>query len=170
MSWLKYGDRNTKIFHSKASQRRRMNFIEGIKNANGVWVEEVDGVAKVASDYFMNIFKASTCDRIVECLSTVNREITEDMLELLSKPYSSEEVKAALFQMGPTKALGPNGMNALFYKKFWHIVSHEVTDAVLDFLYTGHMVSDINYTHIVLIPKEKKPEKSLILDLLVCVM
>ena len=118
MSWLKYGDRNTKIFHSKASQRRRMNFIEGIKNANGVWVEEVDGVAKVASDYFMNIFKASTCDRIVECLSTVNREITEDMLELLSKPYSSEEVKAALFQMGPTKALGPNGMNAFFYQKF----------------------------------------------------
>ena len=170
MSWSKYGDRNTKIFHSKASQRRRMNFIEGIKNANGVWVEEVDGVAKVASDYFMNIFKVSTCDRIVECLSKVNREITEDMLELLSKPYSNEEVKAVLFQMGPTKAPGPNGMNALFYQKFWHIVGNEVTDAVLDFLHIGHMVSDINYTHIVLIPKVKKPEKSLILDLLVCVM
>ena len=78
----------------------------------------MDGVANVASDYFMNIFKASTCDRIVECLSTVNRKITEDMLELLSKPYSSEEVKAALFQMGPTKAPRPDGMNALFYQNF----------------------------------------------------
>ena len=72
VSWLKHGDRNTKFFHSKASQRRRRNYIEGIKDANGVWVEEVEAVAKVASDYFMNIFNAGTCDRMEECLSTVN--------------------------------------------------------------------------------------------------
>ena len=73
VSWLKYGDRNTKFFHSKASQRRRRNFIEGIKNANGDWVEEVEGVTDVASDYFMNIFKVGTCDRMEECLNTVHR-------------------------------------------------------------------------------------------------
>ena len=50
-------------------------------------------------------------------------------------------------------------MNALFYQKFWHIVGNEVTDAVLDFLHFGNMEPDINYTHIVLIPKVKKPEK-----------
>ena len=41
---------------------------------------------------------------------------------------------------------------------FWHIIGNEMTNAVLDFLYTGHMVSDINYTHIVLIPKVKKQQ------------
>ena len=46
----------------------------------------------------------------------------------------------------------------------------EVTDAVLDFLHFGNMVSDINYTHIVLIPRVKKPEKMQISDLLVFVM
>ena len=61
--------------------------------------------------------------------------------------------------MGPTKAPGPNGMNALFYLKFWHIVGNKVTDAVLDFLHSGNMEPDVNYTHIVLIPKVKKPEK-----------
>jgi len=61
--------------------------------------------------------------------------------------------------MGPTKALGPDVMNALFYQKFWHIVGNEVTNVVLDFFHTGHMVSDINYTYIVLIPKVRKPEK-----------
>ena len=133
VSWLKHGDRNTKFFHSKASQRRQRNFIEGIKNDNGVWVKEVEDVAEVAFGYFMNIFNVGTCDRMEECLSTVNHKTTNDMLEMLSRPFSSEEVKAALFQMGPTKAPRPDGMNALFYKNFWHIVGDEVIDAMLDF-------------------------------------
>ena len=115
------------FFHSKASQQRHRNFIEGMKNANGIWVEEVDKVVEVASEYFMNIFKASTCDRMEECLNTVNRKITDDMLEVLSRSYSNEEVKVALFQMGPTKAPRPDDMNALFYQKIWHIVGNEVT-------------------------------------------
>ena len=89
----------------------------------------------------------------------LTEKITDDMLEVMSKLYSSEEVKVSLFQMGPTKAPGPDGINALFYQKFWHIVGNEVTEAVLQFLHTGHMVPNINYTHIVLIPKVKKPEK-----------
>ena len=54
---------------------------------------------------------------------------------MLSRPFSNEEVKIELFQMGPTKASRPDGINALFYKIFWHIVDNEVTDAVLDFFY-----------------------------------
>ncbi|XP_075661809.1 uncharacterized protein LOC142631524 [Castanea sativa] len=89
---------------SKASQRRRRNYIEGIKNANGVWVEEVEKAAEVASDCFMNIFTAGTCDKMEDCLNTFPNKLTNNMHEVLSRSYSSEEVKAALFQMGPTKA------------------------------------------------------------------
>ena len=50
-------------------------------------------------------------------------------------------------------------MNALFHQKFWHVVGDMVINAVLDFLNFGYMVPKINYTHIVLIPKIKSPEK-----------
>ena len=61
VSWLKHGDKNTKFFHSKASQQRRRNYIQGVKNSDGDWVEEVEDISQVAINYFENLFRACTC-------------------------------------------------------------------------------------------------------------
>ena len=39
-AWLKEGENNTKYFHCRANQRSRRNHILGIKDENGVWIEE----------------------------------------------------------------------------------------------------------------------------------
>ena len=113
----------------------------------------------MATSYFQNMFRVGTCAQMEECLNAVPHKITTEMHLLLTSDYSADEIRAALFQMGPTKTPGPDGMNALFYQNFWHIVGDNVTAAVLDFLNFGYMVPEINYTHIVLIPKVKSPEK-----------
>ena len=171
VNWLKYEDKNTKIFHSRASQRRRRNFINGVKDQQNNWVEEIEDIAGVVTNYFETIFEASDCSRMDECLSAVPQKVTTDMQETLSREFSADEIKVALFQMGPTKAPRSDGMNVMFYQKFWYIVGNDVTAAVLDFLNSGNMVPEINYTHIVLIPKVKSPKKkNRITGLLVFVM
>ena len=122
-------------------------------------MEEVKDIARVAVDYFDNLFSVSSRQQMEECLSTVLARVTTDMQEMLSGDFNADEIKEAAFQMGLKKAPGPDGMNALFYKKFWHIVGDDVVNVVLDFLNNGVMLPDLNHTNIVLIPKVKNPEK-----------
>ena len=112
----------------------------------------------MGTDYFDTFFNSKGNRQMDDYLNTVNHRVTPEMLKELSRDYIADEIKAALFQMGPTKAPGPDGMNALFYQTFWHIVGIDVVVAVLDFMHSGTMPFDINYTHIVLIPKVKSPE------------
>ena len=128
------GTRTHNFFHSKASQCRRRNHIQGIKNSDGTWVEKVEDTVEVASNYFDSLLNAGTYSQIDDFLNTVSHKMTLDMQQILSNDFTAEEIKAMLFQMGPTKALGLDGMNILFYQKIWHVVGDSVVTAILDYL------------------------------------
>lgn len=76
----------------------------------------------------------------------------------LLAPFTGEEVRRALFQMGPFKAPGMDGFPAHFYQKFWSTVGNDVTQVALHFLNNNGDLKDINETWIVLIPKNNHPE------------
>jgi hypothetical protein len=67
-------------------------------------------------------------------------------------------MKLALDSIGDLKAPGPDGMPAVFYKKFWHVVGPKVHEEVLSVLNGGSMPVGWNVTTIMLIPKLKEPE------------
>ena len=91
-------------------------------------------------------------------LSTVKPVVTPQMNALLVAPYTKDEVKKALFQIGDLKAPGPDGLHAIFFKRFWHIVGDELTKEVLDAINNKKIPDGWNSTNVVLIPKVDSPE------------
>jgi hypothetical protein len=80
------------------------------------------------------------------------------MNDILMAPYSREEVKKAMFNISDLKAPGPDGLHAIFYKRFWHIIGEDLTDEVLRAVNNRIIPEGWNNTTIVLIPKVESPE------------
>jgi hypothetical protein len=92
-----------------------------------------------------------------QVLNTIPRKVTEAMNSDLLANYSTDEVKTALYQMFPTKALGPDGYPAHFFQRKWELCGAEVTMDVLRILRGEDSPEEINKTFIVLIPKVASP-------------
>ncbi len=84
-SWLREGDRNTRFFHSRASQRRRRNAILGLRDENGEWCEQTDQVSWIAVEYFQNLFQTAGPTEIHQVTNNVPRVVTVDMHTSLSQ-------------------------------------------------------------------------------------
>lgn len=55
--------------------------------------------------------------------------------------------------MDSQKASRPNGLPALFYKKYWNIVGDSVVKAIINFFESGKILNELNSTLTVLIPR-----------------
>ncbi|XP_042939342.1 uncharacterized protein LOC122274363 [Carya illinoinensis] len=95
------------------------------------------------------------------CLNHVHHRVDREMNSKLSKQFTAEEIKDALFQMNPMGAPGPDGFSALFYQSHWEVIGEDITKAALEILNEGGEIAPINNTFIVLMPKIKNPQKVL---------
>ena len=118
--WLLVGDKNTKFFHQKATQRKRKNHIRGVFNKTGEWCTGDEQIADTAVEYFQDLFTSSQPEdeEIGLVLEAVDQRVTDDMNNTLMEPYTGDEVRRALFQMHPSKVPGPDGMSPFFFQKF----------------------------------------------------
>ena len=62
--WAKFGDRNSKFFHSHALQRKRKNLIRKLMDSNGRVVEDNEDIAECLMQYYQNLF-CSTNQKIL---------------------------------------------------------------------------------------------------------
>ena len=83
--------------------------------------------------------------------------IDEEMNIDLERPSTSEEVLCAINEMHPTKALSLDGIHAIFFKKCWSSVGHDVTNFVQRAWRGKIDLFHVNKTNIVLPLKVKDP-------------
>ncbi|XP_074328042.1 uncharacterized protein LOC141665954 [Apium graveolens] len=155
--WLREGDKNTKFFHRYASNRRKNNRIDRLKDGDGNWQDTPEGIRNIIESYFVDLFQASCVDGRLSEHEVVKQVSTYENEELM-REISVEEVKTAVFSMHPDKASGPDGFNPAFYQVYWDIVHVELVDFCRTFLQTGELPAGVNNTCVCLIPKVKKPK------------
>ncbi|XP_074300110.1 uncharacterized protein LOC141631324 [Silene latifolia] len=101
----------------------------------------------------------ATPPSFTQVLKNLQKRVTNDDADSLSKPFTAKEVHQAVFQMGPMKSPGPDGIPAIFYQRCWHLVKKDCTKAILSILNSGVVLKEMNRTFIVLVPKCDNPEE-----------
>lgn len=152
--WLMNGDKNTKFFHFKADQRRRINQIKRLKNEEGVWKRGWYNCERILINYFKEIFSSAYYGNINQVCKFTRGWLSDSDKQLCDSQFSAEEVCATIFDIHPHKSPGPDGLPALFYQRYWSIVGNEMEHFVLDILNNNRDPAAINNA---LIPKKKHP-------------
>jgi hypothetical protein len=156
-NWLRYGDRNSKFFHACANQKHDRSRISVINDKDGRQCNTKDEIETAFISYFQGLFTAGDNLGVTTSIDALERKVTDAMNQKLGAVFTVEEISAALNQMSPLKAPGPDGFSACFYQTNWATIHPEVCAAILHFLNTGEIDASINTTHIALIPKNLSP-------------
>ncbi|KAL0284497.1 UNVERIFIED_CONTAM: hypothetical protein Sradi_7195800 [Sesamum radiatum] len=160
MAWMKDGDQCSRLFFRKVAKRRSSKRVFQIMTPDGQTLTHQSDVTNEFIRYYQELLGGRPRDRFIDLrhLRPWARHIlTETEAEALVLPVSPDEVKQALFDIDESKAPGPDGYSAGFFKAAWPVIGGEVTQAIRDFFQTGRLLKQVNATLISLIPKVSNP-------------
>ncbi|KAH6770546.1 hypothetical protein C2S52_015349 [Perilla frutescens var. hirtella] len=98
---------------------------------NGAIITLESQMEEAFRSYFKELFTSGADLDMHEALDAVETIVTPEMNSMLRTPFTKEEISIALSQMHPSKAPGPDGMSALFFKNSWHFSQSVVYSCLL---------------------------------------
>lgn len=128
-----------------------------LHDKNGTPKTSIESIKKVVIGFYKELFTSSRAPIGLGELDMIEQRVDSTMALELGAPFQKEKIIQALKEMHPCKSPGPDGLPAMFYKKYWHLVAEEICTLVLNFLNGGDMPGELNHTFVVLIPKVQKP-------------
>lgn len=115
-------------------------------------------IGKVFTNHFRSFFGSKNDSHFLFDWSFLLRNKNLPDLSFLEAPFSKEEIKCVIFEMGTDKAPRPDGFPISFFQKFWPIVERDILKLCLDFQEGVVKLEKLNWANIVLIPKVDAPE------------
>lgn len=158
---IRDGDRNTRYFHLSTLIRRRRNRIETLKDESDNWIQEDTQVKALVFKYWSELFQEEQgavhgSRLLLGCFPDIS---SEDRAQI-SRPFTSCEVLAALKDMQPFKAPGPDEFQPIFFQRYWEVVQSNITQLVKNILEGKEFPDGLNDAFLVLIPKVGVPQKA----------
>lgn len=128
-----------------------------LKMDDGNWCSDKDTLKDLICSHFRSLFTQEGDEDLPACETRSVPTLTDIEKGRLCSPVTMEEVKRAVDSMGSLKAPGPDGVQALFYQDYWHLVGTKIFDLVSKAFEEGTVPDGMNQTLITLIPKVEGP-------------
>ena len=91
--------------------------VSGLWDDSCMWISNDNDLKHMASKFYADLYQADVDIKPYALQHRFFPSLTVDMIDHLWRPFLFEEVHSALFDMSPRKALGPNGLHAIFFHK-----------------------------------------------------
>lgn len=127
-----------------------------LQSTEGIWLYDQQDINVVLTlKYFTNLYHTN------HYLSTLNKSyrINQDLIHLGDIP-TELEIRGAVDSFKPYKAPGPDGIHPFFYQNYWDLVGESIISLCVNAFKNDHIPSEINKTHLCLIPKKKRSKQS----------
>jgi len=85
--WLAAGDKNTRFFHLRASQRRKKNSIKRLKRPDGQFTEDIQEMGNLTSSFYKNLYTSEGTIDMESVLNVVPVKVTPEMNDQLLAPF-----------------------------------------------------------------------------------
>ncbi|XP_056697358.1 uncharacterized protein [Spinacia oleracea] len=161
IQWLKLGDSNNHFFFSTVKERVRFNSIAILYDDNGTKLVDPDLIQTEILSFYKKLLGTSANTLPSIHIPTVRNgsRLNNDARQDLCRDVTDDEIDLALHGIGNDKAPGPDGLNAVFFKKAWPVIKQDIYRAVKDVFVTNFMLPQYNCTSITLIPKVPNPTR-----------
>lgn len=133
--------------------RRRKLRICMLCDDNGIWINNPNDLKSIVVNYFRNLFSHEDVLTLEHYNNIAKVKISEEENHHLKQPVSDKEIWDTVKNIGAFKAPGPDGVQGIFYHKFWDIVGPSVCMFVKNCFANKEIPIEANETLITLIPK-----------------
>jgi hypothetical protein len=154
--WVQEGDSNSKYFHESIKSRRRRNQLVALKDGEA-WIQGVVEVKGFVKNYFEHNFSERWEHRPNLNGLQFQTLSAEDNL-MLTRAFSLEEVKEAVWCSDGNKSPGPDGFNFKFLKVCWDIIKNDIMNFLNEFYETAILPKAYTASFLTLIPKKDHPQ------------
>lgn len=156
--WAKFGDENSKFFHSIASSNFRRNYIAHLFLEDGTCIADHAQKAEVLWNSFKERLGTSEVPCMHYDLNSLVFPVDPALLENLDCGFSKEEIDLVVKDLAPDHAPGPDGFNGFFLKKCWHLIATDFYRLLEAFSLKNLNIQSINSSFITLVPKILAPK------------